>query len=93
MVMRRIFKLVFVHSYVLICTSVVAGMDRLPTFLTIPQFLREFPVGRTRFYEDVRAGRIRVLKSGARTLVPASELDRLAREATCDGPDDGDRAA
>lgn len=56
--------------------------DRLPTFLTVPQFLREYPVGRTRFYEDVRAGRIRILKSGTRTLVPASELDRLLAE--CD---------
>ncbi len=51
--------------------------DRLPTFLTVPQFLREYPVGRTRFYEDVRAGHIRVIKSGARTLVPSSELDKL----------------
>lgn len=52
-----------------------------PTFLTVPQFLREFPVGRTRFYEEVKAGRIRIIKSGSRTLVPASELDRLEREA------------
>lgn len=51
--------------------------DRLPTFLTIPEFLREYPVGRTRFYEDVRAGRIRIIKSGTRTLVPSSELDKL----------------
>jgi len=54
--------------------------DRLPTFLTVAQFLREYPVGRTRFYEDVRDGRIRIIKSGARTLVPSSELDRLLAE-------------
>jgi hypothetical protein len=68
--------------------------DRFPTFLTIPQFLREYPIGRTRFYEEVRSGRIRVLKSGARTLVPACELERLVREATSDAPaDDGNGAA
>jgi hypothetical protein len=71
-------------------TATVA--DRLPTFLTIPQFLREYPVGRTRFYEEVRAGRIRILKSGARTLVPASELERLVREATL-SVNDGDNHA
>lgn len=67
--------------------------DRLPTFLTIPQFLQEYPVGRTRFYEEVRTGRIRTLKSGARTLVPASELERLEREAAPDTHDDDNRAA
>jgi hypothetical protein len=56
--------------------------SHLPKFLTIPQFLQEYPVGRTRFYEDVRCGRIRIVKSGARTLVPASELERLEREPT-----------
>jgi hypothetical protein len=91
--MVRLLKFLFVYIYVLICVSAVTGTDRLPTFLTIPQFLREYPVGRTRFYEDVRAGRIRILKSGARTLVPASELDRLAREAIPENTDDDDRAA
>lgn len=59
-------------------------MDKLPTFLSIPEFLREYPVGRTRFYEDVRAGRIHVLKAGSRTLIPRSELARLEREAAPD---------
>jgi hypothetical protein len=58
-------------------------MERnLPRFLTIPQFLQQYPVGRTRFYEEVRAGRIHTLKSGARTLIPSSELDRLEGETT-----------
>lgn len=52
-----------------------------PAFMTVPQFLREYPVGRTRFYEDVKVGRIRTIKSGTRTLVPSSELDRLERES------------
>ncbi len=65
-----------------------------PAFMTIPQFLREYPVGRTRFYADVKAGRIRTIKSGTRTLVPSSELDRLEGEADamCVNSDDG-RAA
>lgn len=38
-------------------------------------------IGRTWFYEQIKAGRIRTVKLGARTMVPASEIDRLIGEA------------
>jgi hypothetical protein len=32
-------------------------------------------LGRTRFYEEVRAGRIVIVKAGKKSLVPQSSLD------------------
>ncbi len=55
---------------------------------TVPEFLTSAGIGRTTFYEEVKSGRLKVVKVGARTLVPANEarawLDRLAEahEAT-----------
>ena len=55
-----------------------------PGAFTVGGFLGRIPIGRTKFYAEVAAGRIHVLKAGRRTLVPTSEvqayLDRLARE-------------
>jgi hypothetical protein len=56
--------------------------ERLPAFLSVPRFLQQYPISRTRFYEAVRKGEISILKEGARTLVPSSELERLERKAT-----------
>jgi hypothetical protein len=56
----------------------------LPIFLSVEQFLEHYPVGRTRLYEDIREGRIRIVKSGRRTLIPSSELRRLEVSATAD---------
>ena len=53
--------------------------------LSVTEFCQTAGIGRSLFYEQVRAGRIRVLKVGRRTLVRAAELaawlDRLAVEA------------
>lgn len=38
-------------------------------------------MGHTWFYAQVKAGRIRIVKLGARTLVPDSELNRFVFEA------------
>jgi hypothetical protein len=37
-------------------------------------------IGRTKFYREVAAGRIRVFKVGTRTFVPVAELERYIRE-------------
>ncbi len=34
-------------------------------------------IGRTLFYDLIKQGKIRVVKLGNRTVVPASEIDRL----------------
>jgi excisionase family DNA binding protein len=48
--------------------------------LTVAEFCAALSIGRTTFYEQVRAGRIRVLKVGTRTLVPTSEVDAFLQK-------------
>ncbi len=53
-----------------------------PTAITVAEFCRSVSIGRTHFYSELKAGRINVVKSGRKTLVPVSEcaayLNRLA---------------
>ena len=42
--------------------------------LTVAEFCTTCSIGRTSFYAAVGEGRIRILKFGARTLVPVSEV-------------------
>lgn len=53
--------------------------------LTVNEFLSIANIGRTKFYAEVKAGRIKVLKLGTKTLVPATEpaawLARLPQKA------------
>ncbi|MBN9089165.1 MAG: helix-turn-helix domain-containing protein [Reyranella sp.] len=42
--------------------------------LTVYEFCATTSISRAKFYEEVSAKRIRILKSGRRTLVPASEV-------------------
>lgn len=52
--------------------------------LVVPEFLWITGIGRTKFYSEVKAGRIKVVHVGRRTLIPATEpaawLARLSRE-------------
>jgi hypothetical protein len=43
-------------------------MSLKPSY-TVPEFLRDFAVGRTRFYQLVNAGAIKARKNGSRTVV------------------------
>lgn len=44
--------------------------------LSVQEACAACSIGRTTFYVEVKAGRIRVLKAGKRTLVAATELQR-----------------
>jgi hypothetical protein len=44
----------------------------------IRDWLREVPFGRSKFYLEVRSGRIRVVKAGSATLVLTSPQEYLA---------------
>lgn len=50
--------------------------------LTVNEFLGIANISRSRFYKEVKAGRIKVVKVGVKTLIPATEptawLARLA---------------
>ena len=49
---------------------------------SVPEALRLLgSMGRTWFYSEVGAGRIRVVKLGKRTLVPDSEVQRIIEDA------------
>jgi excisionase family DNA binding protein len=44
--------------------------------LSVSDFCRSYAIGRTTFYEEVKAGRLRVLKAGKRTLIASSDAER-----------------
>lgn len=47
-----------------------------PIAYTVTELLRVAPVGRTKFYEDLNAGRIKAKKNGRSTIVTADEAQR-----------------
>ena len=44
--------------------------------LSVDEFCAACSIGRSTFYENVKFGRIRVLKAGKRTLIASSEAQR-----------------
>ena len=46
----------------------------------VQPFCRSIGIGRTKFYELVRDGKIRTISIGGRRLVPAAEAERQVRE-------------
>lgn len=44
--------------------------------LSVTEFCHACSIGRSTFYGHVKAGRIRVLKAGKRTLIASSEVQR-----------------
>jgi len=48
---------------------------------TVEEFCTSVGIGRTKFYEEIKAGRIQAKKAGRKTLVPIAEavayVDRL----------------
>jgi excisionase family DNA binding protein len=51
-----------------------------PLAYRVKQFCDSVGLGKTKFYELVRAGKIRTIVIGGRRLVPADEAERLVRE-------------
>jgi excisionase family DNA binding protein len=41
--------------------------------ISVAEFCEIFSIGRSTFYEEVKAGRLKVRKVGVRTLVPSAE--------------------
>lgn len=52
-------------------------IDEKPTgAMTVAEFCSHYSVGRTFFYNEVRAGRLNAVKAGAKTLVLKAEAAR-----------------
>ncbi len=53
--------------------------------MTVNEFCGALRIGRSLFYEEVKRGRIKILKAGRKTLIPITECEtylvRLAEEA------------
>lgn len=60
----------------------------VPVAFPVKQGLQILNIGRTKFYEEVQAGRIKVVHVGRKTLIPATEmttwLNRLSEEEATD---------
>jgi excisionase family DNA binding protein len=48
-------------------------MDKI--LLTVPEFLRQYSISRTSFYEQVKQGKLRLIKRGRRSLVAKADAD------------------
>ena len=59
----------------------VAGLESLPTILTIPETAKILRIGRNSAYEAARRGQIPTVKIGKRLLVPREALERKLAEA------------
>lgn len=44
--------------------------------LSVDEFCETCSIGRSTFYEEVKAGRIHILKAGKRTLIASTEAQR-----------------
>lgn len=49
--------------------------DQLPSLLTIKDFLRWFRIGRTSFYQEVKSGRLKIVKFGKATRICRTDAD------------------
>lgn len=63
------------HSRVFGATK-VNTQSPVPLNIPVQDAFRALGIGRTLFYSEVAAGRIRIIKIGTRSLVPVAELHR-----------------
>jgi hypothetical protein len=54
----------------------------LPRNLRVAEFCERVPMGKSLFWELVKAKKIRVIKFGSLTVIPFAEAERLLREGT-----------
>jgi len=54
----------------------IAPPDK-PLALSVKDFCRRMSISPSTFWKNVRAGQIRVVRLGGRTLIPAAEIARL----------------
>lgn len=62
----------------LVARQVARQPDLKPITVTVPMALAVTGLGRTKFYELIKQGRIRTVAIGRRTLVVFADLEKLA---------------
>ena len=60
---------------------------------TVDQFGAAYNLGRTRIYQEISAGRLRIMKVGARTLISREAADEWRRNLEAHAERDGAVAA
>ena len=55
------------------------------TLMTVNEFCHQHSLGRTTFYNEVRAGRLHVVKRGRRTLIARADAEAWLN-ALCEPP-------
>jgi excisionase family DNA binding protein len=63
-------------------------MTHLPSPLTkaalsVAEFCAQFSLGRSKAYEEIKAGRLRIVKVGRRTLITASDAMAWLTSLSC----------
>jgi len=58
----------------------VSSTGDAPLAYRVAQFCKAIGLGKTKFYELVRDGKIKTVVIGGRRLIPADEAQRLVRE-------------
>lgn len=53
-----------------------------PLLNPLPEAIRRLGIGRSKVYEEIAAGNLRVVKIGRRTLIPETELQRYVGKLT-----------
>ncbi|WP_078315414.1 helix-turn-helix domain-containing protein [Mycobacterium sp. D16Q16] len=60
------------------------GTERVRSLLSLPEAAEELRISRSQMYRMRAQGRLRVVRLGARVLVPYKEIERLIDEALGD---------
>ena len=53
--------------------------------MTVPEFLRAYKISRTSFYDEVKKGRLNIIKRGRRTLITQTDADSWLEVLRQDG--------
>jgi len=56
------------------CMNTQPALPRMA--LSVSEFCSCYSIGRSTFYEEVKAGRLKVRKAGARTLIASADAER-----------------
>lgn len=58
--------------------------------MTVSEFLRDYKISRTSFYDEIKKGRLQLIKRGRRSLIAKADADAWVeqlRQTTIDGGD------